>query len=531
MIFNKNKTKIIIILGIITLFIISIVFYLIFHKNKCIPNCSGLCNGESDKCGGVCNCPTGKFCNGGSCVSNIPCIPTCSSEQSCQSGVCKCDTSKCPLGESCQSGICKTKCDNPCTGDKICIAPNTCGYTCNQPCTGGEICIGPNICGYTCNPLCNSGEVCTDGNKCICSANTCDQGNTCSPDLRCVPDVIVVVGLKYDTTTPDNTTGVIYVSNDGINSWKQNYNGDETSFNGIAFNGIDTWVAVGDTGVFYSTDNAKNWNITDDLNCKNCNGVLWIDSKKMWVVIGNDITSPIYYSTNKYISSLTPIRGLPFNKCSSIIFNPNNIFIAVCTSTLNSPPYISTTSIYTTSDITTNWTNKKVLDNFLPSSFCGLSCYDDTCILAYSTNTQYTWPIILSTDNGNTWNFPTGTKLGNNNGTAISCNSSGRFVVVQNRYCEHYLGQSNCISYSEDKGKTWVPSIIAIDTFSSCYDSSESLEHGAYAVTSYKDNKWIVVGNSPSNYPLSISTDNGQNFIVNDTIVGPLWFKGIAVGF
>lgn len=43
------------------------IIYLVHLGKKCIPNCSGKCNGEKDSCGGVCNCKNGQICNLGTC--------------------------------------------------------------------------------------------------------------------------------------------------------------------------------------------------------------------------------------------------------------------------------------------------------------------------------------------------------------------------------------------------------------------------------------------------------------------------------
>jgi hypothetical protein len=318
-------------------------------------------------------------------------------------------------------------------------------------------------------------------------------------------------------------------------TWTQKYTGGgEYSFNGVAFNGRTTWVAVGDTGVFSSTD-ANTWKKINAIP-NNCNDVLWIESKQIWVIICkkyNSCLSSIYYSTTSEIESLTPATTSPFYKCISIIFNGTNFIALGCeTQYSNNSIYITRSNDFTTFS--------KVKDNLYKSDYGGISYFNKTSIIASEIDPNGTTILYSKNDNLQNWTSAGDTSANiilSGRATAIACNSSGLFVAVGNNSCVTINVRKECIVYSTD-GITWTNSSYSPNSLSSCVqDPLNKYYYGAYAVAPYRDKNWIVVGCgyngtfSPSvSSSMLISTDNAKNFTEHDFFKGKnLVLKRIAI--
>ena len=532
----------IIVLIIIPIFVI--LYLILKNHSKCIPSCSGLCNGESNGCGGSCGCQTGKVCNQGSCVNvkctlSSDCLPgqlcqsgnctcdtsKCSAEQSCQSGICTCDTSKCPSGQTCQSGTCKYTCSTPCEGNKKCIDTNTCGYICNPACTGQQQCIDNNTC---CVQNCDPGQKCkSDGSACVCDDSACTNlGNICSPDsIKCIQPAIVAVGLEFKNQNDDDTNGgFVYVSIDKTTTWtRKKIDPNCRTLNGVAFDGVSSWVTVGDNGVYVSNSPQNQWLKVPLISPVECTGIIWVQSKNMWVITchaGNTNTSCIYYSTTNDIQTLIPTTTSPFETtCTSITFNvSNSTFIALG----HKDSYPENSSIKISTDLN-NWITV-LSDSSVNYKMTGLACNSSNICLAMYNNLKYSI-------NGGAWS--NGQNIFNNGqGNGVACNDNGFFIAFGAT-----KGATNTSLWYSTDGQNWSECICTDDNrdvlnvFNSQHNIIDcNFCYGAYTAVPYGKTGWFVIGLGENNS--MVFSPDGINFKTEDYFTGgKILLKGLAVGF
>lgn len=148
----------------------------IYSAYWCVPNCSGMCGGESDGCGGQCptvSCSNGYVCSAGNCVWQC-------NSTTCAGGCCSgniYDPASCQTPST--SNGCITgggACGNQCTAGWVC-ANGACAYQCN-----GTTC--PNGCcnGGTCTASAPSNGCVSGGNYCAgsCPTNAVCSGGACA---------------------------------------------------------------------------------------------------------------------------------------------------------------------------------------------------------------------------------------------------------------------------------------------------------------------------------------------------------------
>lgn len=146
--------------------LLSLVIYIIF-SSECKPNCSGAFCGNSDSCGGTCECK-----NNGKCINGVCCYPSCDGikwgDDGC-GGTCACDRLPCTdsSGQNCHRTVSvecsennKEHCTGPCVQGKCDV--NTCCYP--QDCN--NVFCGDDGCGGTCG--CQAGSVCSEPKGGIC---------------------------------------------------------------------------------------------------------------------------------------------------------------------------------------------------------------------------------------------------------------------------------------------------------------------------------------------------------------------------
>jgi hypothetical protein len=177
---------------------------------------SGVCQ----ECGKSSDCGIGQTCEGGHCVTPVPCT----SSKTCP-GVCDLATGQC-VG-------CKSDSDCPvssyCDSSKTCV-PDVCNATscvgsnvatCNgngsgfvvNSCDDGDLCTDDNCvpgagCAHTPNSVvCDDGDACTSNDVCAgtCTGTVilCDDGNVCTAD-SCAPAVGCVFLATAATCSDDS---------------------------------------------------------------------------------------------------------------------------------------------------------------------------------------------------------------------------------------------------------------------------------------------------------------------------------------
>jgi hypothetical protein len=168
--------------------------------NDAVPSGESSCNFDSD-------CPLGTVCQLQQnicitascefCTSDQICYRTAENpEGSCSAPECIRDDECAEAGATCQNGVCgSAQCvnDDDCADGETCTLTGACvgstGCTSNADCADGETCDGGScVAGCTDATDCQPGQVCLSG-ACTdgCDDSTeCDAGEVCSPDNICI---------------------------------------------------------------------------------------------------------------------------------------------------------------------------------------------------------------------------------------------------------------------------------------------------------------------------------------------------------
>jgi hypothetical protein len=159
----------------------------------------------------------------------------------------------------------------------------------------------------------------TDDNKIYRSS---DQGLTSS--LQSIPDFLFTddlygIGANGAVVIVGGNEGLIYRT-DNIHAltpdwvrWLPPQNTSLGDIRSIASRGNDEWVAVGEGGIFFSTDNGLDWDIVD-VDVEALRSVIWNPAGGNWIAVGEEVI-------------LTSSNGVDWDDLEF----PGNFFIAVAT--------------------------------------------------------------------------------------------------------------------------------------------------------------------------------------------------------
>lgn len=132
--------------------------------------CAGGCldtQSDPNNCGGCgIMCSGAEVCMGGTCTTDIPCVPSCAAGESCVGGVCRCGTNpSCGSALSCCSGVCVETDNNVRNCGRCgldCGARSCCSGRCIDTQTDEDNC---GRCGNGCDS--RTTDACTTG-RCTC---------------------------------------------------------------------------------------------------------------------------------------------------------------------------------------------------------------------------------------------------------------------------------------------------------------------------------------------------------------------------
>ena len=147
----------------------------------CQPDCSGLECGD-DGCGGTCGtCAPGWKCHNGTCKEQV-CEPDCHGKQ-CGPDGCGGSCGECPDNFFCTDGHCKKTCTPDCTGKQC--GPDGCGGSCGT-CPIDAYCTLEGHCAGDCQADCTGKQCGPDG--CGGSCGSCPPGLMCNAQGHCSSD-------------------------------------------------------------------------------------------------------------------------------------------------------------------------------------------------------------------------------------------------------------------------------------------------------------------------------------------------------